>query len=135
MRHPKLMEWDRSLKEMFDEIDDILEDKYGGEYPLHPNRPGRGRTGNKEMDGLFNIGADFSPGYGSSLGRGYIVTVHMSTLDHIPADARILIETEVESLVREKLPAAFPGRQLKLERDGSLLKITGNMSLGSVIQE
>ena len=135
MRHTKLISWDRKMKAMFDEIDDWLEDKYGGNYPLRPNRPLRGETANREMDGLFNIGADFTPGYGSRLGRGYIVQVRMSTLVHIPADIRESINFDVERMVREKLPIAFPGRDMRLERDGSLLKIIGDFSLGSVIDK
>ncbi len=119
---------------MFDGIDDILEDKYGGSFSLHPNRPRRGRTANRESDGLFNIGADFSPGYGSFLGRGYIVHIRISTLEHIPMEIRESIKRDVEILVREKLPETFPGRDLKLERDGNLLKIIGDFSLGSVIK-
>ena len=38
MRHPKLQQWDETMKKMFDEIDDYLEEKYGHLYPLHPNR-------------------------------------------------------------------------------------------------
>ncbi len=135
MRHTKLIRWEHKMKAMFDEIDDWLEDQYGGNYPLHPNRARRGKTANKEMDGLFNIGADFTPGYGSRLGRGYIVRVRMSTLEHIPADVRESIKIDVEHMVREKLPIVFPGRDLRLERDGSLLKIIGDFSLGSVIEE
>ena len=135
MRHVKTVEWDRRIKAMFDEIDDILEERYGQRYSLHPNRPARGATANREMDGLFNVGADFTAGYGSRLGRGYVVQVRMSTLDRVPADVRSLIEEDVERLVREKLPVAFPGRHLTLERDGNLMKIIGDTSLGSVIKE
>lgn len=135
MRHTKMIAWERTMKAMFDEIDDILEDKYGSEFPLHPNRSKRGKTANKEMDGLFNIGADFTAGYGSRFGRGYVIQVRMSTLEHIPAEIRKSIEADVESLVREKLPIFFPGRNLVLEKDGHLLKIIGDLSLGSVIRE
>ncbi len=135
MLHTKTLEWDRRMKSMFDEIDDILEERYGGEWNLHPNRPSRGRTANKEMDGLFNVGADFSAGYGSKLGRGYVVQVQMSTLDCVPREARKQIESDVVNLVREKLPEVFPGRDLRLERDGNLLKIVGDTHLGSVITE
>ena len=84
------------------------------------------------MDGLFNVGADFSAGYGSKLGRGYVINITMSTLEHIPATVRQRIEKDVEDLVRIKLPTAFPERALRLERDGSLLKITGDFRLGPV---
>ena len=132
MRHHEARKWDRALKSLFDEIDDWLEDRYGGDYVLHPNRPLRGETSNKEMDGLFNIGADFTAGYGSRLGRGYVVQVRMSTLERIPAEVKMNIEEDVERLVREKLPEFFPGRRLEVSRDGSLLKIIGDFSLGSV---
>lgn len=135
MRHPKMITWERTMKAMFDEIDDWLEDKYGHDFPLHPNRSRRGKTANKEMDGLFNVGADFSAGYGSRYGRGYVIQVRMSTLEHIPVKVRKSIEADVETLVSDKLPVFFPGRDLELERDGHLLKIIGDFSLGSVIEE
>jgi hypothetical protein len=135
MRHTKIVKWERKMKAMFDEIDDWLEDKYGDDYPLHPNRSKRGKTSNKEMDGLFNVGADFTPGYGSQFGRGYVVQVRMSTLSHIPVDVQNSVRADVEQLVRDKLPLVFPGNDLKLERDGHLLKIIGNLGLGSVIVE
>ena len=135
MQHTSARLWDHSLKAMFDEIDDYLEEAYGQEYPLHPNRPRRGRTSNKEMDGLFNVGADFTAGYGSHLGRGYVVQVRMSTLEHIPREVRRQIESKVIELVRRKLPERFPNRNLSVERDGRLIKIIGDTGLGSVIRE
>ena len=68
MRHPKINSWDRTLRALFDEVDDYVEEKYGHRYTLHPNRAPRGRTSSKSQDGLFNVGADFSSGYGSALG-------------------------------------------------------------------
>jgi len=133
MRHPKLIQMERQMKSMFDDIDDALEDKYGKDFTLHPNRARRGKTSNREMDGLFNIGADFSPGYGSTLGRGYVVHIRISTLDHIPSEIRGLINADVERMVEVRLPFVFPGRELRIERDGNLLKIVGDFSLGSVI--
>ena len=70
MWHPKTAEFDSRLKELFDEVDHYIEDRYGHTYSLHPMRPLRGETANPEADGLFNIGALFTPGYGSELGRG-----------------------------------------------------------------
>ncbi|OQX28920.1 MAG: hypothetical protein B0D92_06440 [Spirochaeta sp. LUC14_002_19_P3] len=131
MRHPRLVEWDRRLKAMFGSIDGWLEDKYGDEYSLHPNRAPRGSTANREMDGLFNVGADFTPGYGSSYGRGYIVRIRMVSLEHIPAKVKDRIERDVEVLVRQKLPLVFPNRNLSLKRDGPVLKIVGDFHLGN----
>ena len=132
MRHPKLVAWERTLKAMFDEIDDYLEDKYGNLYPLHPNRTARGGTANKESDGLFNVGCAFSAGYGSKLGRGYVIEVHMSTLSAIPEEIKMIIEKETAEMVRTKLKTYFPTRELKVEKDGSVYKIYGDMSLGTL---
>jgi len=132
MRHPKLVEWEHTLKSMFDEIDDYLEDKYGNLYPLHPSRTVRGGTSNKESDGLFNVGCAFSAGYGSELGRGYVIEVHMSTLSEIPVEIKRIIEKETVEMVRVKLKTFFPERDLKADKDGNVYKIYGDLSLGTV---
>ncbi len=132
MRHPKLIEWEHTLKSMFDDIDDCLEDKYGNLYPLHPNRTIRGGTSNKESDGLFNVGCAFSAGYGSRLGRGYVIEVHMSTLSEIPVEIKKIIEKETAELVRAKLKTFFPNRELNVEKDGNIYKIFGDLSLGAL---
>ena len=132
LRHPKLIAWENTLKELFDEIDDYLEDKYGNLYPLHPSRTPRGGTSNKESDGLFNVGCAFSAGYGSELGRGYVIEVHMSTLSNIPAEIKMLIEKETADIVRAKLRSFFPERELKVEKDGNIYKIFGDLSLGTI---
>lgn len=132
MRHPKINEWDKQMKALFDEVDDYLEEKYGRNYPLHPNRAERGRTSHKGHDGLFNVGADFSSGYGSSVGRGYVIDVDMVTLSDVPDEVERRIEDEAVALVREKLPKYFPNRDLKISRDGKVFKIHGDFSLGSL---
>ncbi len=132
MRHPKLIAWEKKLKTMFDEIDDFLENKYGTLYPLHPNRAKRGETSNKESDGLFNVGCAFSAGYGSELGRGYVIEVHMSTLSDIPLEIKIKIEKETAELVRKKIKILFPERILKVKKDGNVYKIHGDLSLGDL---
>ena len=131
MRHPRLAEFERRLKELFDSIDDHLEEKYGSDYRLHPARPSRGRTGNKAQDGLFNVGATFTPGFGSHHGRGYVVQVDMVTLDYVSEDVREEIEQEVADLVNEKLPYYFPDRELTVSRDRNVYKIHGDLRLGS----
>lgn len=130
--HPKAKEWDDNMKAMFDKIDDYLEDKYGGEYPLHPNRMKRGSTSNKSMDGLFNIGASYSAGYGSQYGKGYVIEIYMSTLAGVDPELRRKIDREVEAMVEKMLPRYFPGRELDCERDGNVLKIFGDLSLGDI---
>lgn len=128
-RHPLVIAWEEKLKRVFDEIDHELENRYGDRYPLHPNRPTRGETANPEDDGLFNVGASFTAGYGSQRGRGYVVSVRMVTLARVPADVQEQMENEVAVMLRERLPSIFPGRDLRVERDGHVFKITGDLSV------
>ena len=89
MYHPKTLEWDGRLKDVFDRIDRALEDRYHGRWKLRRNRPMRGETANPEADGLFNIGVFFTPGYGSRLGRGYLVEIVIATDESIPDEEQI----------------------------------------------
>jgi hypothetical protein len=132
MWHPKTVEFDDRLKKLFDEVDDYIEDLYGGRYALHPVRPGRGETANPEADGLFNIGANFTPGYGSELGRGYIIDIAMSTLEKVDEDVRSEIYEAVAEKVKELLPLHFPERELTVRRDKNHFKIQGDFTLGVI---
>jgi hypothetical protein len=130
MRHPRRARWERKLKEVFDRIDGALEAEYRDRYDLHPARPPHGTTASRAHDGLFNIGAAFTAGYGSEHGRGYVVEVRMATLDRVPAAVRERIEEEVARRLETALAEAFPGRVLHVDRDGSVYKIHGDLSLG-----
>ena len=132
MWHPKMIEFDERLKKLFDEVDNYIEDLYGDRYPLHPVRPGRGETANPEADGLFNVGANFTPGFGSELGRGYIISVSMSTLEKVDRDVRREIYEAAAKKVSELLPLHFPERELAVRRDGNNFKIQGDFSLGLI---
>jgi hypothetical protein len=132
MRHPETMKWEKKLKEIFDEIDDYLENKYGSEYALHPARAPRGTTANKEHDGLFNIGASFSTGLGSEYGPGYVLEIRLVTLSHVPEHVRDRIEEEVVEILKDKLQGKFPGKSLRVVRDKNVYKIYGDLSLGNV---
>jgi len=129
VRHPGIVEWEDRLKGIFDTIDDFLEDKYAGQFALHPNRPERGETSNKEHDGLFNIGASFTPGFGSAKGRGYIVEIRIVTLEPIPGNIREDIHHDVIKLLEEGLGREFPDRTLLVEKDGEAFKIFGDLSI------
>ena len=129
MRH-HLDKFESRLKNLFDEVDDYLEDKYGNHYPLHPARASRGRTANKETNGLFNVGASFSTGYGSEHGRGYVIDVDMVTLSQVPDEVEEKIEVDAVNFVRRKLPHYFPDRKLEVRRDKRTFKISGDLSLG-----
>lgn len=119
--------FERMLKALFDRIDDELEDTYGADYPLHPSRPPRGRASNKEADGLFNVGAAFSAGYGSEHGRGYVIEVRLVTLAPVHESRREEIEHHVAQRVDSLLAEFFPGRDLDVVRDGSTFKIVGDL--------
>ncbi|MCL2214972.1 MAG: hypothetical protein FWC06_07165 [Treponema sp.] len=118
------------MKKLFDEVDNYIEDIYGDKYLLHPARLPRGEAANPEMDGLFNIGANFTPGFGSELGRGYIIDVSMSTLEKVSENVRKEIYEAAARKVRELLPIHFPERELTVNRDKNHYKITGDFSLG-----
>ena len=130
MWHPKTIEFDNQLKRLFDEVDHYIEELYGDKYPLHPMRPGRGETANPEADGLFNIGANFTPGFISEHGRGYLIDVKISTLEKVDENVRREIYEAAAEKVKELLPIYFPERELTVRRDGNHFKILGDFSLG-----
>ena len=125
-----MTEFDDRMKKLVDEVDHYIEDLYGDSYPLHPVRPARGQTSNPEDSGLFNIGVVFTPGYGSELGRGYLIDVAMSTLEKVDADVRRKIYETTAGKIGELLPIHFPERELTVLRDGNHFKIMGDFSLG-----
>jgi hypothetical protein len=128
--HPKLVEFNTKLEALFREVDDFLEDEWGSVYRVHPNRPGRGVTENPEMDGLFEIAPDFTPGLSSEKGRGYLITLRAATLEKIPPEQFEFLMGEAAALIALKLPVFFPGRSLEVVRDGKRFKIIGDFSLG-----
>ena len=129
MRGKEAIAWEERLKSVFDEIDWELESLYGDRFPLHPARPSSGTTSNPEMDGLFNVGASYSPGFDSKWGPGYTVEIRLSTLGHIPEDIREKLQARVQELLRQKLPKAFPGKALFVDQENDTLRIHGDLSL------
>ncbi len=132
MEHHALTKFNKQLKALFDEADDYLEEKYGGRYPLHPARAKRGTTANKETDGLFNVGASFTAGYGSEHGRGYVLDIDMVTLTNVSDEKEEEIEEDAVQFIRKRLPEYFPDRELQVHRDGRTFKISGDLSLGEL---
>ncbi|OGV37932.1 MAG: hypothetical protein A2X48_01300 [Lentisphaerae bacterium GWF2_49_21] len=121
--------WEGKLGGIFNEIDHLLEDRYGSLFPLHPVRPKRGRTANPESDGLFDVGASFTAGFGSAHGQGYVIEIRWSTLSKVSDDMKSEAENIIINVLGRRLPEEFPGRALKVVRDGHVLKITGDLSL------
>ncbi|HCM28269.1 MAG: hypothetical protein A2Z99_19140 [Treponema sp. GWB1_62_6] len=130
--HAKQREFDEILRALFEEVDRRLEDRWPLAYARHPNRPERGVTADPSADGLFEVAADFTAGIGSGLGRGYLVSVRVATLEDVPVDRFEAFMTEAAGTVSELLPRYFPGRELGVARDGPRFKITGDFSLGSL---
>ena len=130
--HPKLEAFTKTLESLFHQVDEILEVKWEGLYPLHPNRPQKGATVNPEMDGLFEIAPDFTLGLGSAHGRGYRISMRIATLDPVSAENRELLLGETAALVAERLPVFFPNRDLRVVKDPGGYKIIGDFSLGDV---
>jgi len=129
MAGARLEKWERTLHHVLAEIDAWLEEEYGHDYPLRPNRPPHGATANRAYDGLFEVGAKYSLGIGSEHGKGYVVKVRMATFVDVPDEIEVRIEDEVAELLGKKLPVAFPGRDLRVSRDGHVYKIHGDFSL------
>ena len=132
MKHPSFKKWDKKLKNLMNDLDEFLEEKYRGEFRLHPVRQRRGKTSNKAQDGLFSIVASFSLGTGSKLGRGYVVDVHLATLEDIPDEKKIEIESAALNKLKERLPTYFSNRKIFVDKDGNIIKIHGDLSLGEV---
>lgn len=129
LRGSEVRAFERQLKRMFDHIDDELEERWGDAYPLHPVRPPRGTLSNKEDDGLFNIGAAFSAGFGSEHGRGYVIELRVGTLAHVPMSVREEMQHYSAERARVLLREYFPDRRLTVEEDGELFKIVGDLAL------
>lgn len=129
MRHIRAKEWELRLKGVFDEIDAALENEYANQFARHPARPARGTTSNPEMDGLFNTGASYSAGFGSRLGQGYVVDIRLSTLQRVPKALKLELRDKVQAMLTEKLPVAFPGKDLQVHPERKHLRITGDLSL------
>jgi hypothetical protein len=129
MRGAKLEQWESCLKTVFEKIDDILEEQYGSDYPIHPSRAKFGTTSSGKYDGLFHVDAAYSAGYGSKLGEGYVLEVRMVTLTRVPNEIRKGIEEQVVGLLHDILPEAFPDTTLNVMRDGNVYKIVGDLAL------
>ena len=129
MRNSQVEQWEERLDALLKRVDVTLEEEYGAVVSRHPSRPSHGATANPQNDGLFRITATFTAGFGSRLGRGYVVTIEPVTLADFPKDAWREIERKACRLIAAGLDDALPGRNLKLQRDGDVWKITGDLSL------
>ncbi|MDZ7346028.1 MAG: hypothetical protein ONA69_04460, partial [candidate division KSB1 bacterium] len=58
------------------------------------------------------------------------VDIKLRTLEPVPETIREEIENEALRFLRRKIGQAFPGRKLSVTRDGTVIKIFGDLSLG-----
>jgi hypothetical protein len=130
--HPKQEELENELANLCRNLDNYLEDKYGQKYRIHPNRLKRGAGSNPRFDGLFSTSIAFSLGYGSKSGRGYIVEVDIRTLDRVTEEDRQKILEDAFDYIKDNLKIYLPERELDIVRDGDVMKIVGDFSLGEV---
>ncbi len=129
--HPAQAKLETTLRKLCDDLDQYLEDTFGTSYPLHPNRPKRGKAASVAYDGLFSTGTQFTLGYGSEYGRGYLVSVEIRTLTKVPEKNKQSIEEAAMAYIQEILPKYFPDRAIELKQDGSVYKLVGDFSLGA----
>lgn len=129
--HPKQMRLEQKLRDMADDLDHYLEERFEGLYPLHPNRLPRGKAASVAYDGLFSTGTQFTAGFGSEHGRGYVVSVEIRTLCPVKEEDRKAVEEASREYLKTIIPRYLPGRKIELRRDGSVYKLVGDFSLGS----
>lgn len=82
-------------------------------------------------DGLFSTGTQFTLGYGSKHGRGYIVSVEIRTLSRVKDEDKQEIEEAAMTYLRSRIKTYFPDRAIELKQDGNVYKLVGDFSLGS----
>jgi hypothetical protein len=129
VRHPKAVAWEHRLREAFREVDHLIEERHAERWPLRSSRPAHGTIDDFESSGLFEIGAAFSPGYGSAHGPGYVVQFSINTPSRVTDAERRAIKAEAIEALREALPRYFPGRTLTVSPEGVSYRIHGDLSL------
>jgi len=130
--HPKQEELEKRLDKLCMALDNYLEDQYTDIFPLHPNRPKRGAGANPSFDGVFATSVSFTLGYGSKYGRGYLIVIDVRTLQYVSSAQKEEINNRAFLFIQKTLPVEFPERKLEIVRDGNLLKVIGDFSLGDV---
>jgi len=110
MLNQRVEQWDEKLNALLRRVDLKLEALYGTLLPPHPARPEHGSTTNPQHDGLFRVTATFTPGFGSTFGRGYVIQLEMVTLKSLPKKQTDIIEQKGIQLIQEGLDEVHPGK-------------------------
>ena len=124
-----LEKWERQLRQALDQVDARLEDKYGGSFKLHPNRPQQGQTANVKYDGLFSVEAKFSMGFVHHRAPGYVIEMRTATAEPVTEKVKRQMLDDVGDFLTQALEEFFPGREMHLERDGSHFYLSGDLQL------
>ena len=61
-----------------------------------------------------------------------VVPWQQRTLEDVPPELRKKVEEDVRNLLQKELVMRFPERELRVEQDGKVWKIVGDLSLGMV---
>ena len=129
MRGARVEAMEARLHAALERVDAELERRHGARYGLHPARQPHGTAARRQYDGLFEVTAGFSAGYGSAHGPGYAVNLRVVTLEHVPPEASEAFEAEAVELLAAEVKTAFPARELEIVRDVHGLKIVGDLKL------
>lgn len=121
--------WEEKLFQALEATDEEMERRHGNRFPLHPARPKYGTAASRQYDGLFELGAGFSAGFGSKFGPGYALSFRIVTLASVPESFRSSFEQEAVDLLKTNLASLFPNRSLSIVRDTNGWKIIGDLSL------
>ena len=129
MRGVRVEAMEARLHGALERVDAELERRYGTRYDLHPARLPHGAAARRQYDGLFELNANFSAGFGSEHGPGYAITLRVVTLEKVPPAERETFEREAVELLEQQLKSAFPERELALVRDVHGVKLVGDLTL------
>ena len=129
MRGRRVEAMEERLHQALERVDAELERRHGDRYDLHPARAPHGAAARRQYDGLFEMTAGFSAGYGSEHGPGYALALRVVTLAHVPPAERDRFEQEAVDLLEQELDRTFPNRALNIVRDIHGLKIVGDLNL------
>ena len=129
MRGVRVEDMEERLHAALEQVDAELERRFGDRYHLHPARPPHGAAAKRQYDGLFEVTAGFSAGFGSEYGAGYALALRVVTLEQVPQAERDAFEAEAVGLLERQLKVQFPERKLKVVRDVHGLKIIGDLKL------
>ena len=117
--HYKQQQLEDQLRALCDDLDEYLEDTYGAEYHLRPNRQPRGTTSSNQYDGLFATAPAFTLGYGSEHGKGYVVEISICTFDWIEPKRRKEMFDDAFAYVNAILLTIFPTVRSRLSTTGT----------------